>query len=238
MIRGSSASAVALARALGVSDTLVRKVRRGELWNGQPGPRNRNDVPRRAPIETLLLAGLRVSELCGLDGSHVDLAAGRLRVPRSVTKTDAGERVLPLLPSLRERLGEHRARYPSGAGQAVFLTRTGRRNTPNNVLKRILAPARIQANELLAAQGRPPIAHLTPHTLPRTFASLLAVCNVPPRRAMYLLGHTDAKFTLSVYQQVLDTGPGSLELSSACSERRSIRPAPCSTGTRPATGFG
>jgi integrase len=76
----------------------------------------------------------------------------------------------------------------------------------------VIVPAREKANALLAAQGRPPIAHLTPHTLRRTFASLLAVCNVPPRRAMYLLGHTDAKLTLSVYQQVLDMGPGSVEL--------------------------
>ena len=45
---------------------------------------------------------------------------------------------------------------------------------------------------------------MTPHTLRRTFASILAVCNVPPRRAMYLLGHTDPKLTLGVYQQVLD----------------------------------
>jgi hypothetical protein len=28
---------------------------------------------------------------------------------------------------------------------------------------------------------------------------------------MYLMGHTDAKFTMSVYQQVLDVGPGSVE---------------------------
>jgi integrase len=211
-IRASTAPAVALARELGVSDTLIRKVRRGELWNGSAGPRNRNDIPRRAVIETLLLAGLRASELCGLDGEHLDLAGGRLRVPREVTKTDAGERLIPLLPALRERLGEHRAAHAGGLGQPAFATRTGRRNTPNNVLNRVIVPAREKANELLAAQGRPPIAHLTPHTLRRTFASLLAVCNVPPRRAMYLLGHTDAKLTLSVYQQVLDMGPGSVEL--------------------------
>jgi len=45
LIRHSNRSAVALARELGVSDTLIRKVRRGELWNGTPEPRNRNDVP-------------------------------------------------------------------------------------------------------------------------------------------------------------------------------------------------
>ena len=106
------------------------------------GQRNRNDIPRRAVIETLLLAGLRASELCGLDGQHLDLAGGRLRVPREVTKTDAGERVIPLLPALRERLGEHRAARPAGLGEPAFPTRTGRRNTPNNVLNRVIVPAR------------------------------------------------------------------------------------------------
>jgi predicted metal-dependent phosphotriesterase family hydrolase len=36
--------------------------------------------------------------------------------------------------------------------------------------------------------------------------SILAEIGVPPRRAMYLLGHTDPTLTLAVYQQVLDTG--------------------------------
>lgn len=52
---------------------------------------------------------------------------------------------------------------------------------------------------------------MTPQTLRRTFASILAACDVPPRRAMYLMGHTNAKFTMSVYQQVLDTGRGAVE---------------------------
>jgi integrase len=62
----------------------------------------------------------------------------------------------------------------------------------------MLAPLLGRANELLAADGRPPIAHMTPHTLRRTFASILAVCDVPPRRATYLVGHTDPKLTLAV----------------------------------------
>ena len=53
---------------------------------------------------------------------------------------------------------------------------------------------------------------MTPHTLRRMFASILAVCDVPPRRAMYLMGHTDPTLTLAVYQQVLDMGQGSVEL--------------------------
>jgi integrase len=212
LIRRTSRSAVSLARELGVSDTLIGKVRRGELWNGRPGPRNRNDVPRRVIVETLVLAGPRVSELCSLDCPHVDITAGRLRVPRSATKTDAGERSIPIVPALDERLRDHQKAYPSGLRQPAFPTRNGTRQHPDNVRARILAPIRDRANELLAADGRLPIGHMTPHSLRRTFASILAVCDVPPRRAMYLMGHTDPSLTLAVYQQVLDLGKGSVEM--------------------------
>jgi hypothetical protein len=102
--------------------------------------------------------------------------------------------------------------YPAGASRPAFPTRNGTRQQPDNVRARILRPIPDRANELLAAEGRPPIAHMTPHTLRRTFASILAVCDVPPRRAMYLLGHTDPKLTLAVYQQVLDLGKGAVDL--------------------------
>jgi len=112
------------------------------------------------------------------------------------------------------------------------------------VRARILAPILARANELLEADGALPIAHMTPHTLRRTFASILAVCDVPPRRAMYLLGHTDPKLTLAVYQQVLDLGRGSVEtlehtLGCTLAEARAIfngeRP-PRVSGTNPEPG--
>ncbi len=34
---------------------------------------------------------------------------------------------------------------------------------------------------------------------------------MPPRRAMYPLGHTDPTLTMRVYQQVLDMGAGAVE---------------------------
>jgi integrase len=203
-IRRSSASAIALGRELGVSDTLVRKVRRGELWTEAPGPRRRNDVPRRVVVETLIFAGVRVSELCGLDAEHLDIAGGRVRVPRTATKTDASERVIPAVPALRERLTEHRMDYPGARSQPAFPTRNGTRQHPDNVRSRILAPIRVRANALLEAEGGLLIAHMTPHTLRRTFASILAVCDVPPRRAMYLMGHTGRQ----VHAGRLPAGPG------------------------------
>lgn len=212
LVRRSNRSAVALARELGVSDTLIRKVCRGELWKGTPEPRNRNDVPRRVVIDALILGGLRVSEFCGLDAVHVDVGGGRLRVPRSATKSDAGERTIPIVPALRQRLAEHRTQYPSGRGEPAFPTRNGTRQHPDNIRARILAPIRERANEQLGTEGLLTIGHMTPHTLRRTFASILAVCDVPPRRAKYLMGHTDPTLTLAVYQQVLDMGKGAVEI--------------------------
>jgi integrase len=142
----------------------------------------------------------------------VDITAGRLRIPRLATKTDAGERSIPIVPTLDERLRNHQKAYPSGPRQPAFPTRNGTRQHPDNVRARILAPIRDRANELLAADGRLPIGHMTPHSLRRTFASILAACDVPPRRAMYLMGHTHPSLTLAVYQQVLDLGKGSVEM--------------------------
>jgi integrase len=210
-IRASPKSAVALARELRVSDVLVGKVRRGVIWTDAPEKPNRNDVPRRAIIEQLLLLGLRVSELCGLLGHDADLAVQMVRVRREVTKTDAGERAIPMLPAARSRLIDHKARRPYGATGPVFATRNGTPNTPNNVLNTVLAPVHGRANELLAAQGQPPIAHLTPHTLRRTFASILGVCRVDTRRAVALLGHTDPRMTLGVYAQLLKLGHGNVQ---------------------------
>jgi Phage integrase family len=81
----------------------------------------------------------------------------------------------------------------------------------DNVRARLLASVCERANELLAEREQPLIGHMTPHTLRRTFASILAEVGVPPRRAMYLLGHTDPTPTMRVYQQVLDMGGAAVE---------------------------
>jgi len=143
------------------------------------GTRNRNDVPRRVIAETLILAGPRVSELCALKVLDVDLPAGRMRIRREATKTDAGEQMVPLLPVLREHLTNHRRDYAGEPTAPAFPTRNGTRQHPDNVHARILEPLRRRADELLAAEGRPAIAHMTPHTLRRTFASILASATSP-----------------------------------------------------------
>jgi integrase len=80
-----------------VSDTLIRKVRRREIWT-RKGHRRRNDVPRVALLTTLVHSGIRISDLCLLDGRHLDFARRTIHVPR--VKTDAAERSIPMVPRL------------------------------------------------------------------------------------------------------------------------------------------
>jgi integrase len=132
-----------------------------------------------------------------VDREHLDLPGCRLRIPR--LKTDTSKRVVPLAPRLRELLLDHAAILSGDPKAPLFPNRNGRRQTPGNVRTRILSPA-----------GEAIGLHVTPHMLRRTFASLLAEFGVPPRRAMYLLGHTNPTLTMSVYQQVLDVSAANL----------------------------
>jgi integrase len=80
-IRASRDSNVALARRHHVSDVLIAKIRRRQIWVNAP-QRNRNDVPRTVVLAMLALVGLRISELCALDGEDLDFAGRRIYVPR------------------------------------------------------------------------------------------------------------------------------------------------------------
>jgi hypothetical protein len=85
----------------------------------------------------------------------------------------------------------------------VFPTYTGGRHNPSNLRTRLLATSVARANEKRAAEGQMLLPKVTPHTLRRTFASLALAAGRDPRWVMGQLGHTDARFTLSVYAQVI-----------------------------------
>jgi Phage integrase family len=126
------------------------------------------------------------------------------RTPRRSLKPCAS--APPELGCLRSTRGRREAH-----GGPAFPTRNGTRQHPDAVRSRLLASVRERANELLAEREQREIGHMTPHTLRRTFASILAEVGVPPRRAMYLLGHMDPTLTMRVYQQVLDMGGVAVE---------------------------
>lgn len=202
--RATNTTNVALSREYNVSETTIRKIRKREVWVERPPDRRYNDVPRRVILLLLVTSGVRVAEACGMDGRHLNFPARQIEITRDITKSDAGVRIIPMLPIVHTALLEHRARYRFGSDDPVFLTRRGTRQTPGNVRSKIVAPALEEANKILAKHDLPTIRHCTPHTFRRTFASVLAELGVPPRRTMRLLGHTDPDLTMRVYQQVLD----------------------------------
>lgn len=141
-----------------------------------------------AVLELLYAAGLRVSELCGLDRTGVDL------VGRSVTVLGKGakERRVPIHRRSAEALGcwldEGRpaVRTAESPPEAVFLNRRGRRLGPRDV-RRIL-------------DRRSPVP-THPHALRHTMATHVLDGGADLRVVQELLGHASLR-TTQVYTHV------------------------------------
>lgn len=165
-------------------------------------------VARRAIVATLALGGLRIGELCALRWRDVDLAAGRLRVNDS--KTDAGRRDVRLLAALRSELAALKASAPAERAAAdayVFATATGGKPSADNLRRRVLGKAIARADANLAGAEESPLPEgLTPHSLRRTFASVLYALGENPAEVMAQLGHTHPALALRLYARAMRLG--------------------------------
>ena len=161
------------------------------------------DTGRRRPLlATLALAGLRIGEALGLRWRDVSLGSRKLRVVSA--KTEAGVREVDISPTLTDVLTEYRTRTRhADPDSLVFPTSAGKRDNPSNTRNRFLADAVEIANVKLEEDGHEPIAHVTPHSLRRTFASLLLATGADVPYVMAQLGHEDPKMTLGVYAKVI-----------------------------------
>jgi len=197
---------------------------------------------RRALLAVLAFAGLRIGEALDLRWGDVNLADGKLKVRAS--KTAAGVRVVNVLPVLRDELTGYRARLTDvDRGTLVFATSTGRRQSETNVRRRILAPAARIANDQLAAAELEPLPDpLTPHSLRRTYASVLAALGEPMPSVIRQLGHRDPSLTLRIYAHDAARGDAERERLRALIEGRewastgtdtTRRPSPEPVQTRP-----
>jgi integrase len=161
-------------------------------------PAGRRHVHRRAMLATLTFAGLRLGELLSLRWRDVDLAAGWLKVGEA--KTDAGTRRVKIRGALRDELGALKARNGGDPDALVFPTSTGKPISASNVRNRVLANTVKRANERLAEAREVPLpTGLTPHSLRRTFASLLYAIGEPAPVVMQELGHTHPGLALRIY---------------------------------------
>jgi integrase len=173
--------------------------------------RGDHHVGWRALCATLAYAGPRISEALDLRERDVrlhDPAESRLWIADS--KTATGIRHVEVTPALCDALLAHRADkvragYPTGPDDHFFCTRDGARWEAGNVRQRIVAPAAELASRRLAESGLPPLPHITPHTLRRTYVSIMLLAtNFDVPFVQRQVGHADSKLTMNVYAQLID----------------------------------
>jgi integrase/recombinase XerC len=151
----------------------------------------------RAILEVLYSAGLRVSELAGLNDADLDLPGGALRVRGKGRR----ERIAPVGSFAVRALGQWlrvrrlSARETSGAGAPVFTNKFGRRLTTRSV-GRLL-------EKHLKATGLD--RRTTPHTLRHSFATHLLDRGADIRSVQELLGHKSL-VTTQIYTHVSTAG--------------------------------
>lgn len=151
----------------------------------------------RAILEVLYSAGLRVSELAGLNSADVDFAGGTVRVRGKGRR----ERIAPIgsfaARALKEWLAVRRLspREKAGPEAPVFVNKFGRRLTTRSVGRML--------EKHLRATGLD--RRTTPHTLRHSFATHLLDRGADIRSVQELLGHKSL-VTTQIYTHVSTAG--------------------------------
>jgi integrase/recombinase XerD len=151
-----------------------------EAMLAAPGEGDVVGLRDRAILETLYGAGVRISELVGLDVDDVDLEEGSVRVFGKGSK----ERLVPLGRFATRAIEGYltRARPAlarAGSGAAMFLNQRGGRLTRQGAAKILSAAARRAGIK----------KRVTPHTLRHSFATHLLEGGADVRVVQELLGH-------------------------------------------------
>lgn len=148
-------------------------------------------IRNRAIIEVLFSCGLRVSELCQLKYSDLNLPDQYLRVYGKGRK----HRLVPMSPSaiseLRSYLAADRPTPIRGQEDIVFLSRRGRaisRNMVFLIIKEAAIDAGIKTN-------------ISPHTLRHSFATALLEGGANLQAIQMMLGHEDIS-TTEIYTHI------------------------------------
>lgn len=98
-------------------------------------------------------------------------------------------------------------RTPAEQDAYVFATGRGGRMSDDNFRSRVLRATVKRANENLERSDLPPLPDkLTPHSLRRTFCSLLYALGEDPGTVRDEMGHTDPALALRVYRQSMRRG--------------------------------
>ena len=162
----------------------------------------------------LLGTGLRISELCGLTETDIDLEKRLINVDHQLTKisgvgyhvdppkTKSGIRQIPMsskvYKAFKRVLENRRGAKPldvDGYKNFLFLNQNGLPHVAisyDAIFRRLVEKYNSSHKEPL-----PKV--MTPHTLRHTFCTNLANAGMNPKALQYIMGHSDISMTLNYY---------------------------------------
>ena len=175
-------------------------------------------LPWRPLILTAIFSGLRLSELRGLNWSHVDFDEGIIRVRQRADfqnrigppKSKAGNRDVPLAPTALNTLKTWKVSCPLSPLKLVFPTKTGGVLSGSNLhrqcwrpLLRALDLVDIELDSETKKQIEKP--RYTFHCLRHTAASLFIEQGWTPKKLMTVMGHSSIQMTFDLYGHLWKT---------------------------------
>ena len=165
-------------------------------------------------IYILFKTGLRISEFVGLTKKNLDFENNRIIVDHQLqrtrdmkyiiedTKTESGERMVPLTPEVKEAFQRILASRKNpkvepmvdGCSGFLYLDKNGR---PMVALhwEKYFQHIREKYNKIYRVQ----MPKVTPHVCRHTFCSNMAKSGMNPKTLQYIMGHSDISVTLNTY---------------------------------------
>lgn len=165
-------------------------------------------------IYILFKTGLRISEFVGLTKKNLDFENNRIIVDHQLqrtrdmkyiiedTKTESGERMVPMTPEVKEAFQRILANRKNpkvepmvdGYSGFLFLDKNGR---PMVALhwEKYFQHIREKYNKIYRVQ----MPEVTPHVCRHTFCSNMAKSGMNPKTLQYIMGHSDISVTLNTY---------------------------------------
>ncbi|MBM6853773.1 site-specific integrase [Mediterraneibacter glycyrrhizinilyticus] len=165
-------------------------------------------------IYILFKTGLRIFEFVGLTKKNLDFENSRIIVDHQLqrtrdmkyiiedTKTESGERMVPMTPEVKEAFQRILANRQNpkiepmvdGYSGFLFLDKNGR---PMVALhwEKYFQHIREKYNKIYRVQ----MPKITPHVCRHTFCSNMAKSGMNPKTLQYIMGHSDISVTLNVY---------------------------------------
>ena len=168
----------------------------------------------RALWATAFYGGLRRGELRALRWTHVDLAAGLIRVQASWDdvegegpgKTKAANRKVPLVPYLLEALTAHKAATGRSGNDLVFGRTADEPFIPTTTRNRALAAWKRENERRTKAGEEGRLVPIGLHECRHTCASLLIAAGANAKALSVVLGHESITITFDRYGKLMPGG--------------------------------